>query len=410
MKFVTYPTYKTLTKFLIFEHVTLTLLFLGSIVAALLLIKLTQISITIPLEGLSFIELMQLTIITLPSLLDLSVPIALTLSGCALGHRLSIEKNLTAIRSLGYSLRTLFYIVSLSSLIFIAVHAVILNWLRPISNSALQAKLIEVVENNVEKLLKPGQTVDFGKAKIMVGENKEGELKNVLIFTKETNGINFISAKRGSLNIDHSQEDAVFQLQDGISTLLKENEEVETTEFTKSIVKIPLNIKIVREFKRSVELSNSELSSLYRTVLEHFETYKTGVSRENLSHILQIKFVTPETMRNKLISLRKEISRRYFGPLFDAAFALFGFLMGMHVTPKPPQYYFPLTYFVSVFMVSLTIFLCDFCAEHILMRSVPISEGYFVIFIIFTILVLKSVFLIASEKVENGLRAFLRFA
>lgn len=399
--------FDTLSGKIFWDCLSLNVIFLASIIVSFIIIRVAQISMTIPFEGLSLVDLIEIILIVAPGMLDLAIPVSVALAGCAIAHKLVSEKGLAALRALGYSLLTPLKSVFLATLIVALIHLFFLNVLRHRANFALQTKMTEIVEENLYNLLAPGEIADFGLAKVSV-ERRDGKLlEGLKIFTKEDNGINLIAAESALLKLDHSAEVAIFSLKNGVIVTTQPNLEFQATEFSESSIKLPLQLRVMREFKRSNELSNSELFSLLTTVSAYLGVNLPEEDLKTLSDKLHIKHVSPQTIRNKLVSLKKELSRRSLGPLFDIVLALAGFTLGVYLRPRVSQRYFPIAYTMTVLLLVVTLFLSDFLSEKLNNLTVWLSEGYITSLLMLSLIISRALLRLQSEKVRDGLSAVL---
>ncbi|MCS6893851.1 MAG: LptF/LptG family permease [Deltaproteobacteria bacterium] len=391
------------------EHLSLSVIILLSIMCVLLVLKLAKISSSIPLGSLTPFEILDLTATIIPTMLDIAVPVSIALAGCAVTHKMSAENAISALRSLGYSPGVVIFPCLMSGFFFALSHAVSLNVLRPMAHSNLEEKITKIIEKNLYQMLRPGTSLELGSAKIHVENKKENILQGIKILMSEGDRLIFISANSATLSIDKHLRGILLKLEKGFSLLVGTQLEFEATDFNKNSIVLPTKLQISKEFKRTVELTNPELFNLVTLVKNYIGKPLEDENLEDLSKKLQIKFVNHDTIRNKLVSLKKEITRRLLAPVFDVLLVIAGAIMGFNLLPKRSQSYFPLAYLATVVVVTFTILLGDFLSEKFTNLSDWISEGYVLVLLSLGLMCSFAVIRIQNESKKTGFSAFFQY-
>ncbi len=398
---------KKIFQFLLLEHIIFTLVGLAIIIISFISLKLFRINYILDLSVLGFTEISELIFVMIPTVLDFAIPISLVLSSCATMHKLSVEKAILAVRTMGFSVSSLLLPILLSSMIFGVIHFLNLNFLRPISNSVLNVTVTKFIEMNLTELIKPATLTDLGSAKVYVGSRGSEDFSDAKIFILDDSGAHFFSADKVQIRVLKDLSFAQLNLKDGYSLSISSNLDFDLTEFRDNSISIPLNLKINKEFKLTSELKNRELIDLYFKIKEVLTTGKN--LDQNLSEVLMVKYVTPESVKAKAINIKKEFTRRFFFPIFDILLSLLGFLLGINLWPKVHFYYYPTAYIFSVLLVVLVSLSADFFSEKIFNPAIILSEGYLTLCLILGILTFKGIFTLSRERAFTGMSAIFGF-
>jgi len=219
---------------------------LFTITSIIFLVKIASLTSVIQL---SFLELIELYIYNVPTILFYSLPVTIFVSLALSLSKLSSEYELIVITSFGLSplkiLKLILPTLVFSTLLTLTITLILIpkaNYLKEsfISNKEKQAQF------NI-KASEYGQ--EFGKWMIYVSQEKNGFYKDMVLYKKEKNDEKFITAEHGT--VENFGSYLNLNLQDGKLFDLKHNE-IKQIDFKKMVIHNQLgsrkNIESLNDF------------------------------------------------------------------------------------------------------------------------------------------------------------------
>jgi lipopolysaccharide export system permease protein len=202
-----YVTKQLLTTFLFSLVVFTFVLFLGNI------LKIVEFII----RGVGLLIILRFMANIIPSILTHSIAMALLTSILIIFGRLSVDNELTAMRSSGIRMTKIVFPVIAVSILLAMICIYLNNYAQAQCHLNLRKLKMEVGVSEPANLIKSGTFVDgFPPFLIYIGDKKGNQFKDIVIHEiKANNTISFIKAKRGELAGDTASRDLTLKLYDG---------------------------------------------------------------------------------------------------------------------------------------------------------------------------------------------------
>ncbi len=206
---------KTLDKYIIKEIIPP---FIGAfcIISFTLIIGKIVDLITLILGGASPIKVIALVIAVLTASLGFSIPPSF-LVGCTVAFgRLSSDMEITAIKSLGISVRRI-AMAALALGFFVSIIVLIVNlFIAPVGSKITKGIITDIILSQKELGLEARNFTELIKGITIYAKEKEGDwLKNIMVFDmRSKNKTNIIEAEKGKIKRDKSGN-IVFYLKNG---------------------------------------------------------------------------------------------------------------------------------------------------------------------------------------------------
>lgn len=197
---VMYYRSKILQKYLMRELIAPFFITLATITFVLLLDEIINLLNLIIEKNLDFATIVNIFGLALPFLLALSIPMSVLMSTILAFGRLSVDREIIAIKSGGINIfklvRPIYFLALILSLFMIYFN----NRILPETNHKFSNLRMQVSMQKPMKIITAGEYIDFGKYTVIVNETTEEEMKGILIYDRSsTQYPKTIVAKRGVL-------------------------------------------------------------------------------------------------------------------------------------------------------------------------------------------------------------------
>ena len=163
----------------------------------------------------------ELLLLTLPNIVVLTIPISFLFGILVAVGRLSSDSELVALRSSGVSLFSLYRPILLLSLMLTALNTLLMVFVLPRGNQALQQLRIEIVTNSVARQVEPRVFYEEWEGLILyVFEQQPGESawKGVFVAEDLPSAENQVTiAERGEVRLDERGERLILHLENAVS-------------------------------------------------------------------------------------------------------------------------------------------------------------------------------------------------
>jgi len=390
------------------EHSLLTAVILVGATFLLAGIKFSQLAIEYAFDGLTAKEIFDLFLILIPGFLDFTMPLAVILGSAAFCQKLALDREITAFKSLGYSIHIALAPIVLTSLLVAGCHFLALSYLRPISQSVLEAELAKLVINKTTSILPVSVPVELGKLKVFVS-NREGDNLKDIFLTVPSERLEIFFATEGKLDYLLSQQGLVLSLRNGWNLSFKGFSlegfsNFEANEFFESVA-----LKGVQTARKSSQLSNTEILeniAYAKAAINDFEKLKSDENHiAAVKERLVLQEVSEHTLWQKLKTLKKELSRRFLSPVYDVVFAALAGILALNLAPKIGQYYFVTAYAVIILTFVTSLFLIDAISEKLNYPDLKLSEGFITILAVLLLIFVRGFWRLKLQRRSNGLAA-----
>lgn len=197
---VMYSRSKILQKYLMRELLSPFLITLATITFVLLLDEIINLLNLIIEKDLDFMTIVNIFSLALPFLLALSIPMSVLMATILAFGRLSVDREVIAIKSGGINIfktvRPIYLLALLLSLFMIYFN----NRILPETNHKFSNLRMQLSMQKPMKIITPGEYIDFGKYTVIVKETTEEEMKGIIIYDRSnTQFPKTIVANRGVL-------------------------------------------------------------------------------------------------------------------------------------------------------------------------------------------------------------------
>lgn len=186
----------------------------------LLMARIMSLTDLVVNKGVGAAVIARIFVLILPKMLSLSVPMAALLAPLTTFLRLSVDSELTVLKSSGVSLHQLLAPVAAFGLMAAALTGLFTLWLAPASNLRFRAEILALAKARADLAIKEQVFVrDFPGLTIYVGQlpaNSES-MTNVVINDRRSPEENtIIVARKGVLDIDPAEDLLLFRLTEGV--------------------------------------------------------------------------------------------------------------------------------------------------------------------------------------------------
>lgn len=210
---------------------------LFTITSIIFLVKIASLTSVIQL---SFLELIELYIYNIPTILFYSLPVTIFVSLALSLSKLSSEYELIVITSFGLSPIKILKLI-LPTLIFSTLLTLIITLVLIPKANYLKESFVSNKEQQAQFNIKASEYgQEFGKWMIYVNEEKNGFYKDMVLYQKDLQDERFITAKRGT--VENFGSFLNLNLQDGKLFDLKNNE-INQVNFKKMVIHNQLRSK-----------------------------------------------------------------------------------------------------------------------------------------------------------------------
>lgn len=246
-------------------------------------------------HGVSVVQVMLITIYTLPYVLFFTLPMATLLASLIAFSRLNEDNEIIALRSSGISLFQLFHPVVTFSIITYLLASFIALYLLPMGNHSMARLLFQVAQSNTSIGIKEGVFNDAIPNIVLYANQispRDQTMEGVFIFDERDPALsNNIIARQGRISSDPKRMSINLHLTDGSIVMVSKGlDSSKVLRFKSYDVNIELS-DIMRRFssrmKGEKEMSLSELRGHLR------EAEKGGFRHNILSIELHKKFAIP---------------------------------------------------------------------------------------------------------------------
>jgi lipopolysaccharide export system permease protein len=171
-------------------------------------------------KGVEPAMIARILMLVLPKMLSLSVPMAALLATLTTFLRLSVDSELTVLKSSGVSLHQLLPPIVLFGLAAAALTALFTVWLAPAANLRFRAEILALAKARADLAIKERIFVrDFPGLTIYVGHlqaNSETMGEVVINDRRSPSENTIIVARRGVLDVDPAEDLLLFRLTEGV--------------------------------------------------------------------------------------------------------------------------------------------------------------------------------------------------
>ncbi len=309
---------KKLDDYIVKEHL---LPFLGGLSVLTLIMILDRVFDLLDLflrKGIKFLIVLKVFILSLPFILALTVPMAALIATLMAFGRLSQDFEVMAMKSFGISLKRMLVGPLVFGFLIFVVMSIFDNTVLPDANHKLKNLLIDIHEKKPVAQIKEGVFTNIDNYLIYVRSKNErtSEVKDVMIQQVLPDGrVRTIFADAGKLV--STPEKIVFYLKNGEihETEGPREEQYRIVKFTKQVITIPVNFKLImhqRQYRGAREMS---ASMLYHRI----ERLKREIKRFGNTDKGKVKY-----MRKRISQLWVEIHKKFSIPFAAIAFILMG--------------------------------------------------------------------------------------
>ncbi|MDP8262290.1 MAG: LptF/LptG family permease [Candidatus Ancaeobacter aquaticus] len=304
-----YVTKEILTSFFFALIVFTLVLFLGNI------LRLVEFIV----RGVGLIVIFKFMLYIIPSILTHSIAMALLTSVLITFGKLSVDNELTAMRSSGIRMaRIVFPVISIAILLSIAC-IYLNNYAQPYCHFNLKKLKAQIGVKNPANLIKSGTFIDeFPPYLIYIGEKERNKFTDIVIHEiKPNNTINFIKANSGELVTDLETHELTLKLYNGA---LEEPD-------SSSGHTIHGNFSAY-----IVSLGNSEMTDISRLKKSTKDKTTKELVGEKMLFKEKLKKATPDEkkiIRKRISFLETRIQERLSFALACLAFTLIGIPLGI---------------------------------------------------------------------------------
>jgi lipopolysaccharide export system permease protein len=186
----------------------------------LLMARIMSLTDLVVSKGVGAGVILRIFLLILPKMLSLSIPMAALLAPLTTFLRLSVDSELTVLKSSGVSLHQLLPPVAAFGLLAMALTALFSIWLAPPANLRFRTEILALAKARADLAIKEQVFVrDFPGLTIYVGQlpaNSES-MTNVVINDRRSPDENtVIVARKGLLDIDPVHDLLLFRLTEGV--------------------------------------------------------------------------------------------------------------------------------------------------------------------------------------------------
>lgn len=191
---------RILEKYLIKELAGPFIITLFTITFVLLLDQIMDMLNLIIEKNLDFLTIINVFALAIPFLLALSIPMSVLMSTILAFGRLSVDRELVAMKSGGVNIfratRPIYIMALLLSLFMIYFN----NKILPETNHKFSNLRVKISMKKPMKIITPGEYIDFGKYTVMVNSVSEDEMQGIIIYDRSTTQFpKTIVAERGKI-------------------------------------------------------------------------------------------------------------------------------------------------------------------------------------------------------------------
>ena len=239
----------------------------------LLMGKMLQIMDLIINKGISFLSVLHMIMLIMPSLMVFTIPIALLISILIAMGRFSADNEITALKSSGVSLLQMFYPAATASMIAFVMTIAMSNILAPSGNYAIKRLLFDQMTKNVTIALKE-KTFNIHFPSLLVYADKipaDGDyMEGVFVSDNRLRGEeNTIIAKKAFVVADPELMIVKLRMEDGsIHTVSQDLKNYRKIDFKTYDINLHLGATILAKFtdkhKEIEEMSASELMAIMK--------------------------------------------------------------------------------------------------------------------------------------------------
>lgn len=138
---------------------------------------------TIISDGGSFRLFLELSVLTLPNVIRVVLPLAAFAAAVQTGLRLTRDNEMVVLQATGLSFARMMRPVALFGVVVALMMVVLMNLLVPLSRAALNERQIEIAENITARLLRPGEFLEPAAGVIVfIGQiTDDGELRDMFL-------------------------------------------------------------------------------------------------------------------------------------------------------------------------------------------------------------------------------------
>ncbi len=260
-------------------------------------------------KKLDIVTIVSLFGLSLPFILALSVPMAVLTATIMAFGRLSVDNEMTAMKSCGINTFTLMKPLILATLMLCGLMIYFNNSVLPETNHALKKLLVKVSYRRPTTAIKPGTFTTLRDFTIYVKESNEKELRGIIIYNRENSRFpKTITAKSGQITLQNGGNSLVATLYDGEmhDRDEKEPQKYQVRYFKKYTLVLP-DLGFAFDDNQDDYRGDREMSS--KQMLKIVQDKETEIKniRKEIAKIDQRMELLPETSRDQFI--KKEIKK-----------------------------------------------------------------------------------------------------
>ncbi len=259
---------KILPRYILKEHVVPFLLSLLVVTFVLLIDRVIDLLNMIIEKKLDAGTVLQLFSLSLPYMLALSIPMAVLVATILAFGRMSVDREIIAIKSSGINIYRMFLPLGLAAILLTGLMVYFNHYFLPNTNHKLKNLTVKIAYFRPMTIIKPGEYTTLMDYTVFAGENVNNELRDVLIYDRsQTRYPRVILARSGELvQLDQGNSLQII-LKDGEMHERNEREQGKYSlrQFKQFSVYIR-DLAVARDFGESTYRSDREMT--YRQLIQ----------------------------------------------------------------------------------------------------------------------------------------------